>query len=469
MKNETLSFFKKGEKENLMGLFEKLKKPKNVEERSKSDFSYGGFSITSFFGDGEEVTKAQALKIPTVAQAVELISGSIAQLPIYLYKEEENGEIIKVSDKRVFLLNDEPNDLMNGYNFKKQIIQDYLFYGASYTVVEKVRNEVMALYNLPIEDVSITKYKYNGYKYSAKVKLVYDPLDTSGNSEFSTDELIIVLRDSDDGVTSSGILKNNSDILKLAIDELDYSSSILNNGALPTGVLSTSSKLTQPALERLKIAWQNLYIGAKKSGKTIILEEGLEYKPISMKPNELDLTNSKKSTIAELSRIFNLPQSMIDSTANKYASNEQNNIYLLQYCFSPIICALETAINKSLLLENEKFDNYFFRVDTSEILRTTESEKIKTTIEAMKNGLFSTNEARARHDLHNFEKDYVCWSLGNIFYDVKTGDMIIPNMGQVIDPDNPQSIPTNQNESASKENETPIKDEELEKELKKEG
>ena len=45
---------------------------------------------------------------------------------------------------------------------------------------------------------------------------------------------------------------------------------------------------------------------------------------------------------------------MINSDANKYASNEQNNIYFLQHCLAPIITALKASFNKSLLLEDEK-------------------------------------------------------------------------------------------------------------------
>ncbi|MEK5205244.1 phage portal protein [Bacillus sp. FSL R10-2789] len=406
-----------------------------IEERSSNDFTYGSFSITSFFGDGSLVTEEQAMKIPSVASSVELITSSIAQLPVYLYKEKANGEVEKVEDRRIFLLNHEPNELVNGHNFKKQVVKDYLFHGASYTKVEKVRNDVIALYSLPIKDISVTKYKQFGYKHTAVVNLAYD----TGNKkhEFSTDELVIVLKDSSDGVTATGVLKNSGETFRLALDEQDYTTGILKHGALPIGILKATSRLTQNAIDRLRASWENLYGGAKKAGKTIILEEGLDYQPISMKPNEMDLTNSRKNTVSEISRIFNVPESMINSSANKYASNEQNNIHFLQYCISPIITSIEAALDKTLLLESEKEAGYYFRFDTSEILRTTEKEKIETAVNAMKAGLLSINEARAKVDMKAIDVDYFTWGLGSVFYNPKTGDMTIPNMGVTIDPDNP--------------------------------
>lgn len=421
-----------------MGFLDRFKKSSS-DQLAQEDFRYGSFSITSLFGDSGKITEEQAMKIPAVAASVELITSSIAQLPIYLYKENEKGEVTKIDDRRIFLLNHEPNELVNGYNFKKQLVKDYLFYGASYTKIERVRNDVIALYQLPIKKVSVTKYKKEGYKYAAKISLI----NQQGNkeAEFTPDELIIVLKDSKDGITSSGLLKNNSDTFILALDEQNYSQGILKNGALPIGVLKVTSRLTQNAIDRLRASFENLYTGSKKAGKTLILEEGLDYKPISMKPNEMDLTNSRKHTLSDIARIFNIPESMINSDANKYASNEQNNIYFLQYCISPIVTAIEGALDKTLLLESEKEQGYYFRFDTSEILRTTEREKIETITKAMNAGILSISEARSKIDLPALDVDYFTWSLGKIFYNPKTNEMTIPNMGMTIDPDD--SMPQN--------------------------
>lgn len=423
-----------------MGVFDRFRNTQKTEIRARDEFRYGGFSLTSYFGDGGLVTEEEAMKIPAVTSSVELITSSIAQLPVYLYKENENGEVEKIEDRRVFLLNQEPNDLVNGHNFKKSLVKDYLFHGAAYTKVEKVRNDVTALYHLPIRDLAVTKYKRFGYKYSAEISLIYENETKTGKNEtkFYPDELVIVLKDSEDGVTATGLLKNNSDVFKLALDEIDYSTGILKNGALPIGVLKATSRLTENAINRLRASFENLYGGAKKAGKTLILEEGLDYQPISMKPNEMDLTNQKKNTISEIARVFNVPESMINSSANKYASNEQNNIYFLQYCISPIVTAIENALDKTLLLESEKEEGYYFRFDTSEILRTTEKEKIESVVRGMEKGLFSINEARAKVDLPRINDDYFTWNLGSVFYNPKTGEMTIPNMGTTIDPNNPQ-------------------------------
>lgn len=444
-----------------MGLFDWLNR-KGKEERSLN--TYGTSSsgaIFSMFSTSTAVSKEAALRIPSVTACSELISGSIAQLPIYLYKKNDKGEVEMVQgDRRVFLLNKEPNSLQNGYNFKKKIAQDYLFYGVSYTKMEKVRNNILELYTLDMDNVQVTKYLKDGYKWDADIKLLFYTSDkTQQQQKFKPYELISVLRDSQDGITGSGILETGADTLQLALNEIDYTGNVLKNGALPIGVIQTMNKLSETAIKRLRAGWESLYGGSKNSGKTVILEEGLEYKPISLKPNEMQLVDGKKITIAEIARLFNVPESMVNANANKYASNEQNNLYFLQYTLAPVITAIESALNKSMLLEDEKGQGYFFQFDVSEILRTTEKEKFEAATQGLKNGFVSLNETRKKLNLPHLGDDYFMWSLGSVLYNPATEEIIVPNMQGSSDLNNPipPVVPKDNNTQSVDNNKVPVK------------
>ena len=416
-----------------MGFLDWFKVSKQEEEqRAMINYSsnHSSGAIFSMFSTSTPVTEEQAMKIPSVVACVELITGSIAQLPIYLYKENDKGEVERIAnDRRVFLLNNEPNSLLNGYSFKKRVAKDYLFYGVSYTKKETARNNVLELNPFDMRLVQVTKYLIDGYKYDADIKLTTYGADGNGIQKiFKPYELVMILRDSEDGVTSRGILESGSDILTLAINEGEYTNNILKNGALPIGVIETVNRLSENAIKKLRAGWESIYGGAKNSGKTVILEEGLQYKPISLKPNDMQLVDGRKATVSEICRLFNVPESMVNADANKYASNEQNNLHFLQYTLSPIITAIESALDKSLLLEKEKEEGYYFRFDTSEILRTTERERIESAAQGLMRGFYSLNETRAKFDMPKLEDDYFMWSLGNVLFNPGTKEMFVPNM-----------------------------------------
>ncbi len=71
--------------------------------------------------------------------------------------------------------------------------------------------------------------------------------------------------------------------------------------------------------------------------------------------------------------------------------------------------------------------------DTSELLRTTEAEKIKTISQALEKGLISFNEARHRLDLKGIEEDYFVLGLGQVLKKVSDDSMLVLNIGEHIE------------------------------------
>ena len=395
--------------------------------------------VSSVSGSSSKISEDDALSISSVAASVDLIASTIARLPVEIYKKGSKGENIQVEDNRLFLLNREPNSTQNAVTLKKRIIQDYLLHGNSYVYPEWSRNEVTALYHIKPEEVFIEKYADNNLPFI--VKGIIKVQTAKGTViELTPDELMIVLKNSEDGLSSKGVLDLNAELLGLALNQQEYTNSLLENGSLPIAVLSSPSRLTEKTVARIRDSWKNVYTGGKNAGKTVVLEEGMQYNPVSLNPNEMDLSSSKKSTMADIARVFGIPESMINADANKYNSNEQNNIHFLQYALSPVISALESAMERSLLLEEEKKKGYRVRLDTSSILATTEAEKVESTIKSLSGGLISMNEARRKHNYKEIPDDYMMLSLGSIFYDKTNSKMIIPNMGAIIDPNDPESM-----------------------------
>lgn len=375
-------------------------------------------------------------KIPTAVDCLEKITGSVASLPICLYKEDEDGSVEKVRDDyRLFLLNNEPNEHLSAFDFKKQMTKDLLLHGRTHSYIQKELNEIVGIYPLMLENITVNKYlnaRGFNYTYDVTYNIRQEDAHTLASHVYKPYELLSVLRNTKDGVRGRGILEQGLDTFTLSIFQSEYNNNVFNRGALPLGVLETDSKLTKPAAERLRDSWNKTYGGSSNSGKTVILEEGLKYKAISLSPNDLALDSSKEATDEDICNLFSIPYSLILGKKG-YGDAEQDNLHFLKYCLAPILKNIEEQLDRSLLLEDEKKEGYYFRFDITELLRMTESETYKALGDGMKNGIVSLNEARARVDLPPVDKDFLLLSLGNIFYDMKKDDFIVPNTGQGID------------------------------------
>lgn len=379
----------------------------------------------------DSISEKEALSIPAVASAINLISGSIAQLDFYLVKQEQDNTQRIEDDYRLNMLNKQVNESMDAFTFKKKIIEDMLLHGASHTVIERERNKITGLYLLEATQTVTHVFVKDGYKTSSITE--YDPFPKNPNQnpiKFDDYELLSFLRNSDDGMIGTGILKQNSDILLKALNESKYSANILKNGAVPIGVLKAQSKLSPQAFANLKKSWAKLYQGTDQAGKTVILEEGLDYQPISMNPNDLQLTDSKKDTISDVARVFNIPETMLNSHAEKYNSAEQNSMHFLHYCLAPIIAEIEHEVNKDILLESEKDQGYSFKMDSSKLLQMTRREKADAVASEYKNGLISFHEARSDLDKNKKGEDYFRLGLGDVIFKYESDEMIIPNTMQ---------------------------------------
>lgn len=380
-------------------------------------------------GETAGLSEDDVLSIPAVEAAMELITSSIGQLNIKLYSRRDNGDLNEIiDDSRLNLLNREANENLSGYDFKRKIARDVLLYGASKSYIKRKGNDISGIYPLDTKDLTIQTYSHDGYSKYGIVTLN----NQSGSYDFYDDLLFSVLRDSDDGITGHGIIKNNEKTLKLAINQQNYETSLMDNGVMPTSVLETDSKVGNDTIARLRDDWHTLYSGAKSVGKTLILEQGLKFKSITMDPNSLDLTNGKKSVLADIARMFNIPESMINSAANKYDSNEANNLYFMQYCLSPILVSIESAANNTLLLENEKEKGFEFKFDTSSLIKSTSKERVEMAINEFNAGIITNVEARriTGNSVRDDVPEHLSLTTGSVLLDINTKKLTNPNTGE---------------------------------------
>lgn len=386
-------------------------------------------------------TAEKVVQLPVVGQCLDLLSGAIAQMPVYLYKRNKDGSRTEIEDdSRVKLLNTRPNKHTGAYQYKKQLVRDYLLHGGGYSSIEKINEDdfgfdVEELYYLPKSNMNIRTIK-SGYKpIGAKFDITSDGDGTQTKSVLETlgeDKVLRVLKDSKDGFKGIGLLETGKEIFRQALHEAQFMNGIYERGAFPSGVLMVNSRLNQDSINRLRESWDNLYSGSSKNAKTPVLEEGMEYKPMQHSPADMQLNEARKNTKSEICNLFGVPESLITTAANKYNSIEQNNLHLLKHTLAPIINAFEDGLNLSLLDETEQ-DEYFFEFDVEELSRATEKERIESFVTGVNGAILTINEVRQKLGYNKVTGgDDLLMGLGKVAMNTETGEKTVFNLGQNI-------------------------------------
>lgn len=354
--------------------------------------------------NGETITKEKALTLPVVSSAVDYISGTIASMPIKLYKYKK-GKVEEVeNDPRTKMLNGDTGDTLDAFQMKKAMVVDYLLAGNGYAYIRKNRNNVVGLYYVKDEDVTVYKNEDPIYKF---VQFGI------GTKMYKNYEVIKLLRNTKDGARGKGLVDEISKPIETAFSTLLYQLGLVKTGGNKKGFLQSERKLGQEEIDKLKQAWRNLYANATES--VVVLNNGLKFQESSNSSVEMQLNESKKTLSDEINEVFHI-------------SKDQNKTF--KEAIYPILKAFQTAINATLLLESEK-KNYYFDFDVKEILRASPKEMAEAHKIEITSGYKTINEVRREDNLNYIEgMDVLNLGLGAVLYDTTNNTYYTPNTGE---------------------------------------
>ena len=128
-----------------------------------------------------------------------------------------------------------------------------------------------------------------------------------------------------------------------------WNKALLDNAARPSGALvydgPDGAALSALQYERLKNEFAEHYQGMSNAGRPLVLEGGLDWKPMSLSPRDMDFLNAKHAAAREIALAFGVPPMLLaipgDNTYSNY--QEANRVFWRQSVLplaGHIACAL---------------------------------------------------------------------------------------------------------------------------------
>lgn len=413
-----------------MGLFDRFKREEQPQEKREETITpvqnetIASDVLLQALLNSQPITREQALTLPAVSGAVDLISGMIASMPVKLYKYKDGKVESKDDDPRVTFLNGDTGDTLDAFQMKKAMVEDYLLGKGGYSYIRRSRNDVTGLFY--VKDIYVSAIP--------NFKPIYKDFYLIVEGEtYQKYEFIKLLRNTKDGATGVGLTEEVGTALETAFNTLLYQLNIVKSGGNKKGFLKSQRKLGQEEINVLKQAWNNLY--ANSSENVVVLNNGLEFQEASNSSVEMQLNESKKTLQNEINNIFHI-------YPDDFYRTFKEAIY-------PIIRAFTTALNKDLLLEKEK-NKMFFEFDVKEILKANVRERYEAYKIAKETGWITLNEIRKEENRDYIEGlDVINVGLGAVLYDTNTHKFYTPNTDTTA---NITDTPETQPESAIDEN-----------------
>jgi HK97 family phage portal protein len=374
-------------------------KRKKSEARSMTidDFlSMAGIPNT---GSGEYVSPSTAEALPAVLNAVSVISEQIASMPCYLYRvKNTNGREARewLADHPVDnLLNEHPNEYQTPYQFKRTLMRHCLLNGNAYAVIEWGRDGLpKALHPYPPYTVVPKRLDEHRYAYT-----LTEPYSGTVNT-YLQEEILHLRYATDDGFLSRSPITICRETLGLGLAQQRHGASIMKDGLMASGIVTTNEwfdsvkgKKAMDALDRYK--------GARNAGKTPILEGGMKYEKLGMSNQDVEWLASRRFTIEDIARMFNISPIFLQEYSNSTYSNfSEASRAFLTMTMRPWLSNFEQQLKAALLVApTVPGTRYQVEFDTADLLRANPQERFLSYETAIKSGVFCPNEAREREGM----------------------------------------------------------------------
>lgn len=368
--------------------------------RDKPTNSYNS-GVSFLFGrstSGISVNERTAMQTTAVYSCVRILAEAIASLPLHLYRYTDKGKERVFDHPLYHILHDEPNEEMTSFVFREVLMSHLLIWGNAYAqIIRDGRGQVLGLYPLLPDKMEVDRAE-NGELYYIYTR------NTEENPNFK-DYGRIYLRREDvlhipglgfDGLVgySPIAMAKNAVGMTLACEE--YGASFFANGATPGGVLEHPGVLKDPT--KVRDSWHKVYGGSRNAGKVAVLEEGMKYQQIGIPPEEAQFLETRKFQINEIARMYRIPPHMVgDLEKSSFSNIEQQSLEFVKYTLDPWVVRWEQALQKALLLPQEK-NEYFIKLNVDGLLRGDYASRMNGYAVGRQNGWLSANDIREMED-----------------------------------------------------------------------
>lgn len=339
-------------------------------------------------------TAEQAMCLPTVYRCVDILSGTVAMMPLK-YKRRAEGELYKVFEDSPLsdMLCGMANEQQTFFDMMGAVVAQRLLKGNAYLLPHWRAGEVYALTLLDPDAVFYDRkarlYRvndyYNGivesYKPSQIVHLKNRSLDGgySGVSTIQYAARTLSLSATADSQTLDGLSSGNTQ------------RGIVTGANVVQGLGAVQDSFMTSVANRLSRDFS--------SGKAIVEVPGtVEFKPLSITPADAQLLETRKFSPYDICRFFGVHPDMVfvsGGSSNTYQNHATSQLSFYQQTLAPILRQISTEMSCKLIPYSLR-RKYKLEYDLDDVFVSDLKSRSEYYAKAIGSGILTPNEVRIK-------------------------------------------------------------------------
>jgi HK97 family phage portal protein len=323
------------------------------------------------------ITRDEAMTVPAVARARNIVAGTLSSLPLELYNSRDE-ELAKPR----WMRQPDPNSAYG--TMMAWTIDDLIVNGNAYWQIIEVYKE----------DGRPSAFRYIN---STRVTPEYNDNSTMVES-YRVDNTRVPNNGLGSLITfqalDEGVLKRGASTIKTAI-ALEQAAKRSAEEPVPNGVLkNTGMDLPEDQVMNLLARFK----AARNTRATAYMTSNLEYQPMQFDNTQLQLVESRKAMQTMIAQMMNVPAYLLDAETGgslTYNNAEGQKRYLVDFSLRNIITVLENRLS----MDDITITGQHVRFDLDDFLRGNPTERAAFYRDVVPLGILTVDEAREMEDL----------------------------------------------------------------------
>jgi HK97 family phage portal protein len=345
------------------------------EERALHPFLVGDATDNYRTDAGIVVNSDQALRLSAVWACVRLLADTVSTLPVDVYRKGDPDRQIPTP-----ALLAQPSDAFGLIEWLHAVMTSLCLRGNAYGVITGRTGAAgwPSQVELVSPDVVTVARTDTGIAYQI------------GGTDYPREDVFHVR-----AFTVPGNLVGLSPVeyarqsIGLGLAAESFGARFFGDNATPSGVLISKGPLTAENAQTLKARWRAAHQGRRELA---VLTGDVEFKPITITPNESQFVETQRFTVAQIARLFGVPPEMIGGEAGgslTYANVEQRALDFATFALGPWVARIEAALS-SLLPRGQ-----IVKLNTGALLRADLLTRYQAHEIGIRSGFLTIDEARA--------------------------------------------------------------------------
>ncbi|WP_170760414.1 phage portal protein [Ruegeria lacuscaerulensis] len=329
---------------------------------------------------GVSVGPSNAMRVPAVNCAVSLISETIGALPVKLYDRASKDTLTDHPAYR--LVHGRVNPWTSAAKLREQLTIDALLHGAGHAQVVRLSDDT------PYELLRLEPGKVQRDQEPDGEPFFRVSTDT-GQVRLSYRDVLRI-----EAVGGVAPITLGREAIALAISFENHMATSLKNGARPSGVIQIQSDMDAVGKLNFIKDWAAQHSGSR-NGSPAVLDEGMEYKAISMTLADAQFAENRLEQINEIARVFRVPPTMLfELSRGTWSNTEEMFRQFHTVTLKPWLKDWTDAYAQCLLTPEEQ-DDFYFEAVTDDLLTTDTAARATAYGQYRSMGVLSANDVRA--------------------------------------------------------------------------